>query len=241
MNLIRVASYEEMSIKAGSLIVEKVRSNPEMILGLATGSTPLGLYKYLIKDHNDNGTTYKNIKTANLDEYIGIPANNHNSYHAFMMKNFFNHIDIDKDHTLIPNGGADDLEEECTRYEKKISALGGIDLQILGIGENGHIGFNEPGTSFQSRTHIVTLAENTRQANARFFNSMHEVPKQAITMGISTIMDSREIFLLASGDRKAEAIKRLVTGDVSEEFPASVLKQHQNVTILADDAALKYI
>lgn len=238
MKIIRVANYEEMSKHAGKLIADKVRSNPRMTLGLATGSTPLGVYQYLIQDHQENGTSYQEILSINLDEYIGLPYGDPNSYHFFMKKNLFNHIDINPDHTHVPNGNAKNLDEECDRYETFIREAGGIDLQILGLGQNGHIGFNEPGTAFTSRTHIVNLSQNTREANSRFFKSMAEVPTQAITMGIASILDSREIFLLVSGVKKAEAVARLLTGNVSEDFPASALNQHANVTIIADEEAL---
>ncbi|CRK81452.1 glucosamine-6-phosphate deaminase [Neobacillus massiliamazoniensis] len=238
MKIIRVSNYEDMSKQAGKLMVEKIRSNPSMVLGLATGSTPIGVYQYLIKDHKDNSTSYKNIKTINLDEYIGLPFGDSNSYHDFMKNNLFNHLDIQHENTYIPNGNAKDLDIECARYETLIQEIGGIDLQILGIGENGHIGFNEPGTAFDSRTHIVNLAENTRVANSRFFQSIADVPTHAITMGIASILDSREIFLLASGVKKAQAIACLMTGKWSEDFPASALMHHKNVTIIADEDAL---
>jgi glucosamine-6-phosphate deaminase len=241
MNIIRVANYEEMSIEAGRLTAEKVRANPSMTLGLATGSTPQGFYQYLINDHVTNGTSYINIKSINLDEYIGLPASDPNSYHYFMRKNLFDQVDIASGNTHIPNGAANDLAEECVRYENLIKDIGGIDLQILGIGQNGHIGFNEPGTSFHSRTHVVELAKNTLEANARFFAKLEDVPTHALTMGIASILDSREIFLLASGTAKANAVARLFNEGISEDFPASALKQHQKVTIIADDDALKYI
>lgn len=241
MRLIRTENYAEMSLEAGKIIVEKIRTNPSLTLGLATGSTPKGLYDYLIQDHEKNGTTYKQIKSVNLDEYIGLPAQDPNSYHYFMRQNLFNHLDISEDHTHIPNGSARDLEQECLRYEQLIRELGGVDLQILGIGQNGHIGFNEPGTSFSSRTHIVTLAENTREANSRFFNSLEEVPTHAITMGIASILGSKEILLLVSGENKAEALLKFMNGEISDDFPASALKHHENVTVIADRDALKYI
>lgn len=241
MNIIRVANYEEMSKEAGKLIVEKVRANPCLSLGLATGSTPQGVYQYLIKDLKTNGTSYQKIRSINLDEYIGLPITDPKSYHDFMRKNLFDHINMSEKNIHIPNGFAQDLDKECLRYEGLIKEIGGIDLQLLGIGQNGHIGFNEPGTSFTSRTHIVTLAQNTREANSRFFASIKDVPTHAITMGIASILDSKEIFLLASGANKADAIARLIKQDMSEDFPASSLKQHQNVTIIADNDALKYI
>lgn len=241
MNIIRVANYEEMSREAGKLIAEKVRTNPCLSLGLATGSTPQGVYQYLIKDLKTNGTSYQKIRSINLDEYIGLPITDPKSYHDFMRKNLFDHINMSEKNIHIPNGFAQDLDKECLRYEGLIKEIGGIDLQLLGIGQNGHIGFNEPGTSFTSRTHIVTLAQNTREANSRFFASIKDVPTHAITMGIASILDSKEIFLLASGANKADAIARLIKQEMSEDFPASSLKQHQNVTIIADNDALKYI
>jgi glucosamine-6-phosphate deaminase len=241
VKLIRTENYAEMSVEAGKIIVDKIRSNPSLTLGLATGSTPKGVYNYLIQDHKADGTSYQQMKSVNLDEYIGLKAQDTNSYHYFMSQNLFNHIDINENQTHIPNGAADDLEQECVRYEQLIKELGGVDLQLLGIGQNGHIGFNEPGTPFSSRTHIVTLAENTRIANSRFFNSLEEVPTHAITMGIASILESKEILLLVSGEKKSEALLKFMNGDISEEFPASALKHHQNVTVIADRDALKYI
>lgn len=241
MKLIRTENYTEMSLVAGKLIVDKIRSNPSLTLGLATGSTPKGVYDYLIEDYGANRTSYTQVKSVNLDEYIGLPAKDPNSYHYFMNENLFSHLDIIENHTHIPNGAAGDLEQECLRYEQLIKELGGIDLQLLGIGQNGHIGFNEPGTAFNSRTHIVTLAHNTREANSRFFNSLDEVPTHAITMGIASILESKEILLLVSGEGKAEALNKFVNGEISEDFPASALKYHENVTVIADKDALKYI
>jgi glucosamine-6-phosphate deaminase len=241
MKLIHTENYAEMSLEAGKIITDKIHNKPSLTLGLATGSTPKGVYDYLIQDHKTNGTTYKQVKSVNLDEYIGLPAKDPNSYHYFMRQNLFNHLDINEMHTHIPNGAVSDLEDECIRYEKRIKELGGIDLQILGIGQNGHIGFNEPGTPFSSRTHIVTLAQNTREANSRFFKTIDEVPTQALTMGIASILESKEILLLVSGERKAEALLKFMKGEISEDFPASALNLHQNVTVIADRAALKYI
>ncbi|MEW9052875.1 MAG: glucosamine-6-phosphate deaminase [Neobacillus sp.] len=238
MNIIHSENYEDMSIKAGTLIVEKIRSKPSLTIGLATGSTPKGVYQFLIKDRLEKGTSYNRVKTVNLDEYIGLPHDDHNSYHYFMQHQFFNHVNLVPEHTHIPNGVASDLGKECLRYDQLIKDLGGIDLQILGIGQNGHIGFNEPGTSFSSSTHIVTLADSTRLANSRFFNSLDEVPTHAITMGIKSILASKEICLLASGAAKADALYKLLYGEISENFPASALKLHPNVTIIADKEAL---
>ena len=238
MEIIKVNNYEEMSKTAADYISRKVRQFPEVTLGLATGSTPVGTYKRLIEDHRDNGTSYKKVTTFNLDEYIGLSGENPQSYRYFMNTQLFNHLDIHKENTFVPSGTAEDLDAECRSYENKLKNHGGIDIQILGIGNNGHIGFNEPGTSFSSKTHIVDLAQSTIEANARFFNHIKEVPTRAITMGISTIMQSREILLLASGEAKAGAIQQLLGNGVNEHFPASILRNHPNVKIIADEAAL---
>ncbi len=237
MKLIQTMNYEELSQKAAKQIISRIKGNPSLNLGLATGSTPTGLYQELIKDHQLNGTSYQHVNTFNLDEYIGVPKKDLHSYHYFMCEKLFEHIDLPLDQTHIPDGTAKDVSEEGKRYEQFIREHGGIDLQVLGIGQNGHIGFNEPGSSFDSRTHIIELAESTRKANSRFFASIDDVPTHAITMGIATILDSREIFLLVSGTAKAEALARLMNGEVSEQFPASALKMHQNVTIFADEEA----
>ncbi|WP_223593095.1 glucosamine-6-phosphate deaminase [Neobacillus bataviensis] len=238
MKVIEVKDYAEMSQKAAEYIIQKVCQNPQIKLGLATGGTPIGTYKNLIEDHKKNGTSYQNVTTFNLDEYIGLPGENKNSYRYYMNEQLFNHIDINLNKTNIPKGDIKDMEAECLRYEDLISKHGGIDLQILGIGSNGHIGFNEPGTSFNSITHIVKLAQSTINANARFFNRVEEVPTRAITMGISSILKSKEILLLVSGENKKEALFKLLNGDINESFPASVLKNHPCVTIIADKAAV---
>lgn len=241
MNIIRTANYKEMSLKAAEMMLERIRQNPEITLGLATGSTPTGVYQQLIKDHQDNHTSYKKVTTINLDEYVGLEKENPNSYHFFMNEQLFAHIDVPSSQTHLPNGSAQDLQEECKRYEAFIQSNGGIDLQLLGIGGNGHIGFNEPGTPFDTPTHVVVLEEKTREDNARFFDSLDEVPTHAITMGIATIMESKEIILLASGEAKAKAIYELINGEVNPNMPASVLKTHKNFTLIADEAALKLV
>jgi glucosamine-6-phosphate deaminase len=241
MKIKKVKSYEEMSRIAANIIIDKVRSNPSINLGLATGSTPVGMYEKLVQDHQEKGTSYKKVKTFNLDEYIGLSSEDPNSYRSFMNEQLFNHIDVPIENTHVPHGDAKDPQQECAEYEALLKKHGGVDLQILGIGGNGHVGFNEPGTSFQSETHIIELAESTRRANARFFNSLEEVPTQAITMGIASIMQSKEILLLVSGEKKSQALKQLLEGDVGEHFPASVLKTHPNVTIIADEAALSEV
>ncbi|WP_408006940.1 glucosamine-6-phosphate deaminase [Pseudalkalibacillus sp. A8] len=238
MNLIKVENYEEMSQKAAEIIINKVVNNPKITLGLATGGTPEGTYQHLIENHQKNQTTYQHVKTVNLDEYIGLGATDPNSYRHYMNEHLFNHIDIDFENIHIPNGAATNLQEECRSYDYVIDQLGGVDLQILGIGRNGHIGFNEPQTPFNSKTHIVELAPSTRKANARYFNRFDNVPTHAITMGIASILKSKEILLLVSGEDKAEAMQRLQHGEISESFPASVLKKHNNVTIIADKKAI---
>ncbi|GLB60076.1 glucosamine-6-phosphate deaminase [Cytobacillus sp. NCCP-133] len=241
MDILKVKNYEEMSKTAAEYIIKEVRQYPSIKLGLATGSTPVGTYKHLIEDHKSNGTSYKDVTTFNLDEYIGLSGNHPSSYRYFMNSILFDHLDISKKNTYIPSGVANDMEKECFDYERLLDRRAGIDLQILGIGSNGHIGFNEPGTSFSSKTHLVDLAQSTREANARFFSNLDEVPDQAITMGISTIMKSKEILLLVSGEAKSEATKQLLAGNIAEQFPASILRKHTNVKIIADKAALAEI
>ncbi|WP_085991635.1 glucosamine-6-phosphate deaminase [Oceanobacillus senegalensis] len=240
MNLIKVKDYEEMSNRACEYLVKKIHELDNPVLGLATGSTPEGLYKRLIEKYNSDEVSFKGVTTFNLDEYVGLSKEDPQSYHYYMMDKFFNHIgDISSENIHLPNGTAEDLEQECKDYEVLIRKAGHVDIQVLGIGKNGHIGFNEPGTPFTSRTHVVELDESTRQANSRFFDSMDDVPKQAISMGIETIMESKEIILLVSGEGKAEALARLLETDAetTEDFPASVLRKHNHVTIIADEAS----
>jgi glucosamine-6-phosphate deaminase len=238
MKIIEVENYEQMSQTAANYIIDKVKQNPTLTLGLATGGTPKGTYDQLIKDHGENGTSYEQVTTFNLDEYIGFSGEHPSSYRYYMDEQLFHHINVPKAQTHIPRGDSKDMEQECVRYETLIDDHGGIDLQILGIGSNGHIGFNEPGTKFGAKTHIVTLDESTREANSRYFKSMDEVPRFAVSMGIASIMKSREILLLVSGESKKEAMKQLLCGEVSESFPASILQLHPNVIIIADQQAL---
>lgn len=237
MKIVKVSDYQEMSEWAGKQVIEKVKSVRQPILGLATGSTPEGLYRYLIEANKNHDVSFENVTTFNLDEYIGLDRDDPNSYQYFMKEKLFDQIDIDPNRTHLPNGVAADIEQECLDYEALIKKTGVIDLQILGLGVNGHIAFNEPGTSFTSRTQRTDLVEETIEANARFFENKADVPTQAITMGIETIMESKEIILLASGENKAEAVKRLVEGEVTEDFPASILQKHPHVTIVIDEAA----
>jgi len=242
MKVIQVRDFNDLGKKAADIIANCVKRNPKAVLGLATGSTPKTTYKELIRDHIEKGTSYRQIRTVNLDEYVGLPKNNPNSYHYFMREELFNSIDLLEENIHIPNGSAPNIYDECKAYDGLIESMGGVDLQILGIGRNGHIGFNEPGTSFEETTHVVDLTLDTRKANARFFNNLEEVPTQAITMGIKNILQSKTILLLASGREKAEAMAHLLnTNNVTSAFPASSLHQHDHVTVIADEDALSLV
>ncbi|PEA56163.1 glucosamine-6-phosphate deaminase [Bacillus pseudomycoides] len=231
MNIVVVKTPEELA-EAGYKVIEKiVKSKENPVLGMATGSSPLGVYALMRKNKLDTSR----VTTVNLDEYVNLPHEDKNSYHYFMQEQLFNHLQFKE--TYVPNGMADDLQEECKRYERIIDA-NPVDLQILGIGENGHIGFNEPETSFHSVTTIVKLTESTRQANRRFFEKEEDVPTHAITMGIGSIMKAKQILLVAFGLKKAEAMKEMLQGEVSEGCPATILQRHPNVTVIADQEAL---
>ncbi len=238
MKLIEVKGYQEMSARAADYLAHKVRISKKITLGLATGGTPEGTYRNLIEDHRQNYTSYRHVTTFNLDEYVGLAGDHLNSYRYFMNKKLFDHIDIQKSNTYVPRGHVLDIEQECLDYEKLLIDHGGIDLQLLGIGSNGHIGFNEPGTPFDSKTHVVELTPSTRKANARYFSSLEQVPTKAISMGIATILKAKEILLLVSGENKSEALAQLLEGEITEKNPASVLKIHPFVTVIADHAAL---
>lgn len=235
MKITVVKDYEEMSRAAALFIEEDVRNHPQLTLGLATGGTPLGTYRHLVRGYEERGVDYSRVTTFNLDEYVGLPRTHTQSYHSFMKEHLFSHMPFGK--TYIPNGEAEDLKEECLAYERLIEKEGPPDIQLLGIGSNGHIGFNEPGASFDGETHVETLTETTRRSNARFFPSLEEVPTRAITMGVGSILKSRKILLLASGYRKKEAIQRLLSGESDESFPASALYHHENVTLIVDEEA----
>ena len=237
MKLIITKDYEEMSRVTSELISEEIRENPNLVLGLATGGTPMGTYQRLIEFYKDGKLDFKDVKTFNLDEYIGLNINNEKSYHNFMNTNLFNHININKENTFIPNGNAKDIEKEGKEYEGKIEELGGICLQLLGIGSNGHIGFNEPDDKFSRITGPVSLKESTIKANSRYFNSIEEVPTKAISMGIKTIMHAKKIILIANGEKKADAIFKTVMGPITPSVPASVLQLHRDVTIIVDELA----
>lgn len=241
MEIIKVKNYDEMSKKACDLIIKKLKEKDNPVLGLATGSTPEGFYDNLIEANKQGDMSFKDITTFNLDEYVGLSKENTQSYDYYMNERFFNHIDINKKNAHLPKGDEEDLQAECDRYEQLIKDADGIDVQLLGLGTNGHIAFNEPGTSFTSRTQVVDLTESTIEANSRFFENKEDVPTQAITMGIGSIIESDQLVMLVSGENKAEALKQIVKGDVSEDWPATVLQTHKNVTIIADEAALSKI
>ena len=240
MKIIITKDYEELSAKAAEIMLEIVRKNPRAVLGLATGTTPLGLYANMIADHKENGTDYSGIRTANLDEYKGLPKTHDQSYAYFMRKNLFDGLGIAPESTNIENGMAEDAAAECARYDALLEALP-RDIQLLGLGSNGHIAFNEPGTPFGSGTHVVTLAESTVKDNARLFKDISEVPRQAFTMGIRQIMQAKKVLILASGANKAEAVCKMVKGDVTESVPASVLQLHPDCVLIADEAAAKLL
>lgn len=229
---IKVNTYDEMSKMAAAIFEKQLIEKPQSVLGMATGGTPEGFYKELVQCYMKGDISFAEVNTFNLDEYVGIAAEESTSYHNYMYEHLFKHINIPRQNVHLPNGLAEDLEKECAYYDKLIEQNGGIDLQLLGIGVNGHIGFNEPGTSFQTRTHIVELAEKTRQDNAKYFPEEKEVPKLAITMGIETIMEAKRIILLAFGENKIETLKRIQQEGITEEFPASCLKDHPDVMII---------
>ena len=235
INLIKVKDYEEASDKAFEVMKKFIE--PGKVLGLATGSTPLGLYQRMVKDHKENGTSYKQIKSFNLDEYVGLPITHPESYYAFMHRNLFDHIDITEENTHVPSGLGEDLEAQARHYDEMI-AESPVDVQLLGIGSDGHIAFNEPGTAFDSGTHVTDLAESTIKDNCRFFdNDITKVPTQAVTQGIGTIMKAKSILLIATGANKAQAVKDMIEGPIDEKCPASILQKHPDVTVIVDEAA----
>lgn len=237
MRIVVARDYEELSKKAANILASQITLKPDSVLGLATGATPVGTYRELVRIYDEGDISFSEVVTFNLDEYYGLDKENNQSYYYFMMEHLFKHVNIKHKNIHIPDGRAKDIQEECIHYESKIAKAGGIDLQLLGIGRNGHIGFNEPDVKFEAETHLVTLDENTIEANSRFFTSLEEVPKQAISMGIKTIMHSRKILLLASGEEKAEIIFNMIYGKITPELPASVLQLHPDVIILLDEEA----
>ena len=230
--------YEAMSRRAAHVMAAEIIHRPDCVLGLATGSTPIGMYKQLIEWNKAGDITFKEVRTVNLDEYKGLSPEHDQGYRYFMQKQLFDHVDILPENTRVPDGLAADPQAECQWYNQVILSMGGIDIQVLGIGHNGHIGFNEPGQAFEQETHVVDLTERTIQANARFFASADEVPRQAMTMGIKSIMMARKILLVISGEEKAEIVKQAFTGPITPLVPASILQLHPYVTLVGDKAAL---
>lgn len=229
--------YDSLSAEAAKIVADRLRKKPNLVLGLATGSTPLGLYKELIRLHKNEGLDFSKVTTFNLDEYVGLAPSHDQSYHYFMKTNFFEHVNLAKRFVHLPDGMSRDINVFCDWYENRIKEFGGIDLQILGIGQNGHIAFNEPGSSLGSRTRIKTLTKNTRDANARFFSEGEIVPKYAITMGVGTIMDAKELLLVASGKGKAEAIRNACEGPITAMSPASIIQMHPKTFVVIDNQA----
>lgn len=238
MNVIKAKDYEELGRKAANVIAAQIIMKPNCVLGLATGSSPISTYKELIARYELGDLDFSGVSTVNLDEYKGLTKDNDQSYYYFMYNNLFKHVNIDLARTNIPDGTEPDSEKECARYNKVIADIGGIDLQLLGLGHNGHIGFNEPGHAFELETHAVDLTQNTIDANARFFASKDEVPRRAVTMGIKSIMQAKQILVVVSGADKADIVKAAFTGPVTPEVPASILQMHPDVVLVGDKAAL---
>ncbi|MCW3490616.1 glucosamine-6-phosphate deaminase [Dethiobacter alkaliphilus] len=237
MKIIVVEDYREMSKKAADIVASQVILKNDSVLGLATGSTPEGMYSRLVELHREGTVDFSSTQSFNLDEYLGLDPEHSQSYHHYMHCHLFNHINTDPNNVHIPSGQASDMAAYCRNYDQQIAAAGGIDLQVLGIGGNGHIGFNEPDEFLSAGTHVVDLTEETVEANSRFFASRDEVPKKAVTMGMGSIMKAKKILLLASGIGKAQAIKATVSGNVSTRVPASFLQLHRDVTLILDEEA----
>ncbi len=237
MKVIICGDYDAMSACAAGIFASAIKAKPDVVLGLATGTTPVGLYAELARRNKAGEVSFKRVRTFNLDEYVGLAPDHEQSYRRFMNAKFFDHVDIDKANTRVPDGAAADLAAECRAYEEGMKAAGGVDLQLLGIGSNGHIGFAEPGSPGDGRTSVVDLAESTITDNSRLFLSAEEVPRRALSMGIGTIIEAREIVLLASREGKAGAVAWAVEGPVAADCPASFLQEHTNVTFVIDEAA----
>ena len=241
MRVLITDSYDQMGLEAAKIVAGQIYLKPNSVLGLATGSTPLSMYERLVAVHRTVGLDFSEVTSFNLDEYIGMGPDNPQSYHYFMQEHFFKHINIKPENVHIPNGMAQDIIAEGERYEQLIAAKGGIDLQVLGIGQNAHIGFNEPDVKFAATTHKVELDEETILANSRFFNNVDEVPRYAISMGIKTIMMAEHVILLANGRNKARAVYKAVCGDVTPEAPASILQLHRDVVVILDKEAAELL
>lgn len=232
MKLIYTKDYSDMCKRAANVISAQIILHPDSVLGLATGKTPVGVYDQLVDWYNKNGLDFSEVRTVNLDEYCGLGSGDETSYRYFMDQHLFNRVNIKKENTHVPNGLAENMDAECRRYDELISSLGGIDLQLLGIGHNGHIGFNEPGRDFKKLTHCIDLAEQTRQANSKYFSSPEAVPRKAITMGIKAIMQAEKVLLIADGESKSEILKAALFGPVTPGVPASILQLHPDLTVV---------
>ncbi|OGY55574.1 MAG: glucosamine-6-phosphate deaminase [Candidatus Buchananbacteria bacterium RIFCSPLOWO2_01_FULL_40_23b] len=243
MRFIITKNYQELSQKAADLVIKQIKQKPNSVLGLATGSTPLGLYQNLVKVYKQGSIDFKKITTFNLDEYYGLTPTDKQSYHYFMWHNLFSKININPKNIFIPDGliKKNQLKIYCQNYEREIKKHGGIDLQILGLGQNGHLGFNEPGFNFNSKTRLVNLTKTTISANSRFFNNKKIMPRQAVTMGLKTITQAKKIILLASGENKAKVIALAVKGQVTAKVPASILQKHKNTTFILDQKAVSLL
>ncbi|WP_433943941.1 glucosamine-6-phosphate deaminase [Paenibacillus sp. SN-8-1] len=237
LNIIKVSNDQQFNEVGAGIIAGLLQSNPRAILGLATGSTPVGVYSHLIELYKQGLVSFAKAQSFNLDEYIGLAADHPESYRRFMNEKLFNHVDIDLMNTHVPDGTAADPEKAAQEYTRMLEDAGQVDLQLLGIGHNGHIGFNEPADELQANTHVVELKKDTRAANARFFNSIDEVPTHAMTMGIASILKSRQILLMARGASKADILARALTGPLTTQCPATLLQTHPNVVVLVDEAA----
>ena len=241
MRIIRTKNYDEMSRKAAAIIAAQVIHKPDCVLGLATGGTPVGTYKNLVEWYKSGDLDFSEVSTVNLDEYRGLPREHRESYWSFMHRNLFDHVNIPQDRINLPDGTNMDADAECKRYDAVIASMGGVDLQLLGIGHDGHIGFNEPSDAFDMGTHCVDLTEETIEANKRFFASRDEVPRQAYTMGTHNIMSARKVLMIVSGRDKAEIIKKAFFGPVTPHVPASILQMHPNFVLVADEDALSLV
>ncbi|MBR5475172.1 MAG: glucosamine-6-phosphate deaminase [Lachnospiraceae bacterium] len=241
LQVIRAKDYADMSRKAANIMAAQITLKKDSVLGLATGSTPIGLYRCLIEKYNQGDLDFSQVRSVNLDEYLGLEKEHDQSYYYFMYENLFKHVNIPADATHLPDGTNADAEAECKRYHDLIMGMGGIDIQLLGIGNNGHIGFNEPSDVFEECVHCVELTESTIQANARFFASEAEVPRRAITMGIGEIMAAKTVLVVASGKAKAEAVKGLISGPITPQLQASALRLHPNAILVADEDALSLV
>lgn len=241
MRIIKCLDYKHMSLEAAKIIADVIKGNPECVLGLATGSSPIGLYENLVKWYNEGELDFSRVKTVNLDEYKGLPRENEQSYYYFMNHHLFSKVNIDLKNTHLPDGMEEDVFKACRDYDNIIKSMGGIDIQLLGIGHDGHIGFNEPNDKFDTTTHCVELAPQTINANKRFFNSIDDVPRKAYTMGTGTICDAKTVVMVVSGKDKAKIVKQAFFGPITPWVPASILQKHPNFILVADEDALSLV